>query len=152
MSEFIELFSLHGHWIKCSEIFETVREKPVDVERLGLSKDVNELLVVFMTLNRLAVAYGLLYVVIEGYKELNLEDKEIDTLLANTDYVLKLRRLRNSMFHYQKHPLPKKFWDFIFIPDSEQWIKKLKSAFERYFTSTLGIQEFLENLKKSMSK
>lgn len=103
---------------------------------------------ILRSFHRLAVAYGLLYVVIEGYKELKLKDEELDKLLERTEYIDQLRRLRNSLFHYQKKTLPSKFWDFIFISDSEQWIFQVKKSFTRYFNKNIPIQELIEKCKK----
>jgi len=46
--------------------------------------------------------YASLWVVVEGWKELELDDSSIDKLLnAAPEYVDLLRRYRNGVFHYQ---------------------------------------------------
>ena len=71
--------------------------------------------------------YSYLYVVIEGYKELELHDIEIDELI-NSDHVDRLRRFRNSTFHYQKEWLSHKTLE-IFENDLEDdhvdWVQNL---------------------------
>jgi hypothetical protein len=43
--------------------------------------------------------YGLLFVVIEGWKQSGLVDAEIENLLKNTSNVAKLKRFRHAVFH-----------------------------------------------------
>lgn len=142
-----ELFSLHGHWINCSDIFELTKHQ-YDFGKLQLEKEASELVSLLQCFYRLTIAYGLLYVVIEGYRKLGLKDADIDKLLEKAEYVDKLRLLRNAVFHYQKERLPDKFWGFIFISDSEKWVKSLNNAFNRYFTGILPIKEVIESFKK----
>ena len=55
---------------------------------------------------RLGVFYSLLYVVVEGYKELGCNDDTVDALLAQNHYVDGPGRFRNATFHFQEHPIP----------------------------------------------
>ena len=90
--------------------------------------------------------YALLYVVIEGYQELDSEDARIDVLLANEDYVDALRRFRNSVFHFQKEPLNEKLLGFISVPESENWIRDLNTAFQEYFEAIFPSEKMTELL------
>ena len=77
--------------------------------------------------------YGGLYVVIEGWKELGLVDKNIDALLIspNTDL---LRRYRNGVFHFRKDYFDEHFLGFIRDGvNSMEWIRKIHLEFKRYF-------------------
>ncbi|WP_407194628.1 hypothetical protein [Bradyrhizobium sp. STM 3566] len=56
----------------------------------------------------MAVFYGLFYVVIEGYRPLELKEEAIDALLGANDYESRLRRFRNAVFHYQADPFDKR--------------------------------------------
>lgn len=58
--------------------------------------------------NRLIISHALLYVVIEGYKQLKLSNHEIDAFLSKENYVENLRHLRNALFHYQNDIRPQK--------------------------------------------
>jgi hypothetical protein len=117
---------LYGHWVNCNEIwhFSLSRNAPYNHK---LSSDENEFIFIHSKLINLTIAYGLLYVVIEGYKELNLSDGKINLLLQNREYLNNLKRLRNAVFHFQNKPMPKKLMDFIEMNDSEKWILKLKN-------------------------
>lgn len=77
--------------------------------------------------------YGELYVVIEGWKELNLTDDNIDQLLESPNVDL-LRRYRNGAFHFQKKYFDDKFHDF--WKKSEEtvpWVRLLNEAFSQFF-------------------
>lgn len=77
--------------------------------------------------------YSGLYVVIEGWQELNLHDENID-LLLESPYVELLKRYRNGAFHYQNNDYDKRFSNFIDIgADTSDWILKLNNEFSRYF-------------------
>ena len=45
---------------------------------------------------------GLLFTVVEGYRELKLTDSQVDSLLLQSARLDVLRRCRNGMFHFQK--------------------------------------------------
>ena len=79
--------------------------------------------------------YGALYVLIEGWRTLNLEDENIDRLLSSP-YVDLLRRYRNAVFHYQRNFSDKRFMDLMVSGmDSVKWIRELHKEFGRYFVS-----------------
>ncbi len=77
--------------------------------------------------------YGSLYVVVEGWVELGLQDPIVDTLLQSPNVEL-LRRFRNGTFHFQR-----KYWDQRFVDfwDESQgtvdWVANLNEAFGSYF-------------------
>lgn len=76
--------------------------------------------------------YSGLYVVIEGYRELQLQDAKIDALLQSPN-VDALRLLRNASFHFQKEFFSPKMMHFIGSPDSVPWVHSLTEAFSDYF-------------------
>jgi hypothetical protein len=90
----------------------------------------------------------LLYVVIEGYQEIRLSGVDIDKLLAQTDYVERLRRFRNSVLHYQEDPLSEKHMAFLLAEGSEKWILDLNRAFKAYFERELPIEEWLNKVQQ----
>lgn len=74
-----------------------------------------------------------LYVVIEGYKELNLSDKKIDKLLDEKKVDL-LRRFRNTNFHYQKEYFDKRHTALLMEGEKiAKWLIKLRDELSRYF-------------------
>jgi len=78
--------------------------------------------------------YAGLYVVIEGWQELKLEDTVINTLLQTKNYVDLLKRYRNGVFHYQKDYFNSRFADVWFQDkDFITWVRELNRQFGRYF-------------------
>jgi hypothetical protein len=80
--------------------------------------------------------YSALYVVVEGWKELRLTDKEINRLLESPN-VERLRRFRNGVCHFQPDYLDKKFLGFMAEPTSVEWVRTLNREFGRYFLEIL---------------
>lgn len=77
--------------------------------------------------------FGSLYVVIEGWNELNLKDKEIDSLLKSHNVNL-LRRYRNGVFHFQRDYFDERFMGFLRDGVSRiEWVQVLHGEFERFF-------------------
>ncbi len=77
--------------------------------------------------------YGMMYVVIEGWKELELNDTRIDKLLLSKNVDLH-RKYRNGTFHFRKDYFDiKRFLPFIESSDSAKWIRELREAFSEYF-------------------
>lgn len=77
--------------------------------------------------------YGGLYVVIEGWKQLKLEDNKIDSLLGSSNVEL-LRRYRNGVFHFQKQYNDERFEAFYREgKDTVKWIRSLNLEFGRFF-------------------
>jgi hypothetical protein len=71
--------------------------------------------------------YGMLYVVIEGWRELKLSDPTIDPLLQSP-HVHLLRRYRNGVFHFQEKYWSDKVIGFVGTPESGRWIRELHEA------------------------
>ena len=82
--------------------------------------------------------YGGLYVVIEGWRELQLTDTAIDGLLQSSNVDL-LRRFRNGVFHFQSQYNDKRFIAFMEEgTDSVEWVRSLNLEFGRYFLVAMG--------------
>jgi len=140
-----KIVSLYRHWVTADSIkesisfkFDTHGKAPAELEELANLHSAN---------SRLSVFYGLIYVVIEGYKELKYQDPKIDSLLNNEEFVDALRLFRNSTFHYQKKLVPEKILKFLELHESEKWIKDLHHSFETFFEETLHIGEIINNFK-----
>jgi hypothetical protein len=77
--------------------------------------------------------YGCLYVVIEGWQELQLRDQEIDSFLTSPNVDL-LRRFRNATFHYHREYLHEKFLAFLREGEATAtWVRGMHNAFASYF-------------------
>jgi hypothetical protein len=71
-----------------------------------------------------------LFVVAEGWKELKLEDPEIDKMIDG--HWDSLRLFRNGVFHYQpKDRKHKQFFDV----DKFNWAEKLHASLRTFFTA-----------------
>lgn len=147
----LDIGSLHKHWI----IDDTIREFivspiqdvkfPVESKNGLLEAEVSDfsninrasailpVIQMYSMFLRLQVWYSLLYVVIEGYKKLNLQDDNLDSLLNNDSYIQLLRKFRNATFHYQEQPFPEKIEEFLVENDSEIWVHKVNDAFKSFF-------------------
>ena len=88
-----------------------------------------------------------LYVIVEGWHDLNLSDEVIDGLLTPT-HVDSLRRFRNGVFHFQKNYFDDRFLGLL-NSNGPEWAVKLHREFGRFFKSwfeTRGISvEFSED-------
>jgi hypothetical protein len=83
--------------------------------------------------------YAAEYVVIEGWRDVRLQDKIIDEMLNRCpDLVELLRRYRNGVFHYQPKLIEPRFTDFLLRGDQAvEWIHYLHGEFERYYWSLI---------------
>ncbi|MBI2815962.1 MAG: hypothetical protein HYX72_03385 [Acidobacteria bacterium] len=79
-------------------------------------------------------SYSGIYLVIEGWRDLNLSDPKIDELL-NSPFVERLRLFRNATFHYQREPMSWKHLQFFGTGEeqTEKWLNELYSELERFF-------------------
>ncbi len=152
--QLIKLAALHRHWVVADAVRVVLRQRTgtpeqeaVDAAKYGFEY------VAFgenaSMLARMQVWYALLYVVVEGYKELGLPFAPLDEVLASADYVDLLRRFRNATFHYQADPLSDKLIDFLAKDDSENWIRELNKRLGAFFMQALPIQSTLDNLAQT---
>lgn len=140
-----KLVALHKHWINADAIKQVVMIK-IGGDSSNLPYEIGQLAEIHSSFARLSVLYGLIYVVIEGYKELKYTNEQIDTLLAQDDFVDALRLFRNATFHYQKKPISEKALKFLELEESEIWIRELHIAFKLFFEKELPIKEMLEKI------
>ena len=140
-----ELVALHKHWCVADSVAQFITaEVPAD-GKYELAPEHKALAQHGSQFMRLSVWYALLYVVIEGYQELGLEDEAIDFLLQREDLVDALRRFRNAQFHYQKDPINEKLLIFLEARDSTTWPRELNQEFKRYFEEAFPIRELLRD-------
>jgi hypothetical protein len=80
--------------------------------------------------------YAGLYVVVEGWGELRLNDPKVDELLESPHVDL-LRRYRNGVCHYQREYADPRFLDMISAQGVVPWVQDLNQAFGSYFMQRL---------------
>ncbi|MBI2585731.1 MAG: hypothetical protein HYW28_07640 [Rhodospirillales bacterium] len=143
----LSILSLHTHWITADAVKERIR---LDVKGSEgqLSRELEALGQHFSRIQAMVVFYGLLYVVVEGYRELKLKDEAIDALLCKDQYENLLRRFRNAVFHFQKYPFDKRLVEFLIAENSEHWVRELHGAFSRFFIATLPIKDSLDRMNR----
>jgi hypothetical protein len=81
--------------------------------------------------------YAALFVVVEGWQEVQLSDPEINTLLSSPNVDL-LRRFRNGVCHYQRNYNDPRFLDLVQAQGVVPWVRQLNLAFGRYFLQKLA--------------
>jgi hypothetical protein len=139
-----KLVSLHKHWLNADAVKQVVSAQLPGESNLP---DVFlQLAEMHSSFARLSVLYGLIYVVIEGYRELKLKSEKVDLLLAQEDFVDALRLFRNATFHYQKKAISEKAMKFLELEESEIWIRELHQSFKLFFEEALPIKEMMEQL------
>jgi hypothetical protein len=142
------ILALYSHWCTADSVRVFIHTPlPPEAVDLDLPDDDQRLGAFASALSRLSVWYSLLYVVVEGYQEINPNDHDVDTLLENQGYVDYLRIFRNATFHYQKDPLTEKARKFLCAEDSEKWIRRLNKALDKFFLKTLPIMEDIDAIK-----
>jgi hypothetical protein len=80
--------------------------------------------------------YGMLYVVIEGWRKMNLKDAQVDLFLKNKN-VERLKDYRNGTFHFHERYWNRKIKPFLTEQTSADWVRKLNLEFGRYFLKVL---------------
>lgn len=127
-----EIHTLHRYWIwqnKMREHFdELLTVTSPRGERITLVSDAGIHAFLYMS-----YWYGGLYVVMEGWRDLKLEDEAIDRMLESGNVDL-LRRYRNGVFHYQREYFDERLLSL--IRDGEnvvEWVRELNRQFGRYF-------------------
>ena len=136
-----EVFTLHRYFVWANRMrteFDAVLQKrdSMDAVRFEIEGHLY-----------LSLWYGCLYVVIEGWNQLGLEDETIGILLESPNIPL-LRRYRNAVFHYQRNYSDTRWLEL--IQEGEKvatWIRALNQEFGRFF-----LQWFSEQREKRRSR
>lgn len=94
-----------------------------------------------LTILYMSYWYAGLYVAIEGWREMDFKDQNIDLLLKSKNVDL-LKKYRNGVFHFQK-----KYWDNRFInfvkngDQPAQWVRNLRNELSRFFLDQFDNKE-----------
>lgn len=139
---------LHKHWLHADSIRERRRLPVRDANNARLPPELLAPGEIHSSFMMVSIWYALLYVVVEGYRAMNLNDIEIDRLLSQADHVERLRRFRNAIFHYQEDPISEKLMAFLLADNSENWIHELNRAFKKFFERELPLAEWLDKVRQ----
>jgi hypothetical protein len=153
-----ELLSLHSYYLRASLMYELMRHfapgsRPTIGRQDDIARSIPEPALALVNLldaaNALSVFYATVFVLAEGFKELDLSDPAVDPLLRSENFDL-LRRFRNAMFHYQSdfHESAKVL-QLLTKPGSEDWVKELWNALRRWCSQNLQrlVEEHLQQEK-----
>jgi len=135
MIEKTKIITLHKYFNRAQFAHANLLQMFGKLGEPSLDKPVN-----LLTIEQvLSVYYGLLYVVIEGWIELDLSDNKVDELLSNNKNVNLLKRYRNKTFHYQKNWVPSAYKDFYDKKDTAKWLYDLYNNLDRALKEKIGI-------------
>ncbi len=123
------IFTLHRYFlcanglrVKFEESFQDVK-KPID--KAYLADDGFRFMLMW---------YAMLYVLIEGWRKLQLADGAVTPLLRQRKCVDLLRECRHSVFHFSPDYFDDRFVALVGAgPEIVTWIRDLNSAFGAYF-------------------
>ena len=126
-----DLISLHRYWVCANRMKLSFYDALTTSGIESMPEEMKPISHIFIHPGDVGVFmgawYSYLYVTIEGYRELELCDEEINKLLES-DHVDRLRKFRNATFHYQKEWLSEKTMG-IFEKDLEddhvEWVRDL---------------------------
>ncbi len=154
MADFdLDIYSLYNFWLVANSIKEVINlGNRKEVHASNFPQEVIDFVKVQDSFVKIQLWYAHLYVVVEGYQELKLEDENIDRLLKNVGTMNNLRLLRNGLFHFQKGSIltfNEKRVPFLLETGSEKWIHNLNSAFESFFIKKLDLKK---RMKKTLSQ
>lgn len=133
--------SLHRYWIysnRMREYFEAaLTESPQNFTNLAKETDPVKATVAAATFAIgsgifMSYWYGSLYVVIEGWRQLQLTDPKIDLLLLSSN-VRFLKKYRDGVFHFQRNYFDDRFLGFIKAGHSVEWVRTIHSELGEYF-------------------
>ena len=96
-------------------------------------------------ITRLQIWYALLYVVVEGYQQLEEKDAAVDELLANEEMVAAMKGFQTVLFQPQEAALPDQMLRFMARPGSEHWPHALNGALQRYLESRIDVQAYIRH-------
>ena len=134
------LIALHRYWIWANRMREYYDNALMDLARIeeGKKDPLKWSLTFFADDPGIFMSYWYagLFVVIEGWEELELHDPDIDKLIASP-YKDLLRRFRNGAFHYQKEYFDERFREFQTEQGSVAWVRELNLTLGRYFLREL---------------
>jgi hypothetical protein len=150
-----EQIALHRNWLRADAIKNVLFVEDANLrakaKKSGLSDELLDLGEKQATMFKMEVMYALLYVTIEGYKEMGAQFPSLDALLAKEEYVDYLRKFRNHVFHFKNQPFTEKLLGFLEAEGSEHWIQDIHKEFAQFFLQILPIEETIQGAAESSS-
>jgi hypothetical protein len=130
--------ALHRHWLTADSVRHWALQGIKAEERLPHApRDANEWVRFASQFLAVSAWYGLLYVVVEGYRRLGVKDDAIDVLLADEVRTDSLQRFRDAVFQYQEDPLSDKMIDVILDKEFDAWANSLNRHFKAFLEQQL---------------
>ena len=131
------LGSLHRYFIAANRmriLYESAKCDPNVISRFSEADEITKAMIWHADDLGIFVYYWFsgLYVVIEGFRELQLQDGKIDSLLQSPN-VEALRLMRNATFHFQREDVSPKMMHVFKSADSWPWVRSLMEAFSEFF-------------------
>ena len=127
-----DIYTLHRYFIWANRLKDDFK-KTVQDQGPPPAKGPNTNLWLIKPFTYFSQWMAMLYVVCEGWSELELSDTQVTPLLQSERIKL-LKRYRNGVFHFQKKYFDQRFTDFLLHgEDVAQWADDLHSAFSKYF-------------------
>ena len=142
---FSPVLSLHRYFVAAARMqhhFES-NVVPFEEPQAGALQDANRaVLEVFAGPrgNFMYYWYGSLYVVVEGFRDLQLNDRIIEGFLGSRN-VNVLRRCRNGAFRFRPTYFSARSLKPMETPDFLAWVRELMTAFRGYFDRELKSAE-----------
>jgi hypothetical protein len=146
--------SLYVHWCTADTVKQFIGVPVPAAANAGLAETIPAGLTLAVeqlsVITRLQIWYALLYVVVEGYRELEEKDEAVDELLANEEMVAAMKGFQTALFHPQEAPLSDQLLRFMARPGSEHWPHTLNAALKRYLESRINVQEYIRHFTAAL--
>ncbi len=146
-----KISKLYFYWVNAEDMFYLIKTN-FKIEAKAFPDGFKETVELHSSFQRLLIAYSLLYVVIEAFKDLKLNDETLEKQIHKGGFIDDFRRLRNATFHYQADFRPEKIYDFILAEGSDKWAQETHKAFENYFLSFNYLNKYFEFLKDNLNE
>ncbi len=139
------VFSLHRYYMWCDQMkahFEQIALEHGRINDLYSPEGAK----IFMYMS---YWYAGLYVVTEGWKQLDLADPRVDLLRSSTKHLALLKRYRHGVFHFQRNYFDVRFRELMETgKESVVWIGDLHEALGAFFLQWIDKEKL--KLKKNI--
>jgi hypothetical protein len=151
---FKSVTSLYVHWGTAEAVKQFIGLPPAAPANGGLAEPIPAGLTLAVAqlsvITRLQIWYALLYVVVEGYLQLEEKDATVDALLANDEMVAAMKGFQTALFHPQEAALSDPLLRFVARPGSEHWPHALNAALQRYLESRIDVQAYIRQCTSAL--
>jgi hypothetical protein len=139
------VLSLHRYFVAASRMQHHFESNPVSFEAIqaGTSEDPNRAVLELFAGPRgnfMYYWYASLYVVVEGFRDLHLNEPTIEVLIQSPN-ANALRRCRNAAFHFRPAYLTARSLKLISAPEFIGWVRELMTALRSYFDRDLKLAQ-----------